>query len=324
MRPWNFWPTGRRTHGSTRSTQVNPTYGEGYALVAHHLVLNRRYEDGVAYYRKAIEADPQLWSARSELGINLMRLGQEDEPRQQLEMCYDNGYRERRDRQQPAPARQLQEFCDLQGRRRPSSSCKKRKPICCYPYFRDRNAEARHRDLREEIQDEASRARCRWKSIRTTKTSPCAPWACRDWARLGVTFGEVVAMDSPSGRKPGDFNWASTLWHEMSHVFILTATNHRVPRWFTEGLAVHEETEANPGVGRPHHAGHPGRDSRQETAAGRRARSRLCSARVSESQVIVSYYQAGRICDYIQEPLGRGQAARHGALLRQAARPRRR
>src|SRR5208282_3278730 len=41
---------------------VNPSYGEGYALVAHHLVLNRRYEDGVAYYRKAIEADPQLWS----------------------------------------------------------------------------------------------------------------------------------------------------------------------------------------------------------------------------------------------------------------------
>ncbi len=39
---------------------------------------------------------------------------------------------------------------------------------------------------------------------------------------LGVTFGEVVAMDSPSGRKPGDFSWASTLWHEMSHVFILT------------------------------------------------------------------------------------------------------
>ena len=26
----------------------------------------------------------------------------------------------------------------------------------------------------------------------------------------------------------------------MSHVFILTATNFRVPRWFTEGLAVHD------------------------------------------------------------------------------------
>ena len=93
-RPSKFSRTVRPMRGSRKSAQVNPTYGEGYAIVAHHLVLNRRYEDGIAYYRKAIEADPQLWSARSELGINLMRLGQEDEPRQQLEMCYNNGYRD--------------------------------------------------------------------------------------------------------------------------------------------------------------------------------------------------------------------------------------
>ena len=28
---------------------VNPSYGEGYALVGHHLVLHMRYEEGVAY-----------------------------------------------------------------------------------------------------------------------------------------------------------------------------------------------------------------------------------------------------------------------------------
>ena len=70
---------------------VNPGYGEGYAIVARHLVLNYRYPEAVAYYRKAVEADPRLWSARSELGINLMRLGEEDEPRQQLELSYTNG-----------------------------------------------------------------------------------------------------------------------------------------------------------------------------------------------------------------------------------------
>src|SRR5713101_1314127 len=75
--------------------QVNPTYGKGYALIAFHLVINRRYDEGVAYYRKAIDRDPRLWSARSQLGINLMRLGQEDEPRKQLEMCYNNGYRDK-------------------------------------------------------------------------------------------------------------------------------------------------------------------------------------------------------------------------------------
>ena len=65
-------------------------------------------------------------------------------------------------------------------------------------------------------------------------------------AHRASPFDEVVAMDSPSGRKPGDFNWGSTLWHEMDHVFVLAATNHRVPRWFAEGLAVHEEGQANP------------------------------------------------------------------------------
>src|SRR5207245_1633173 len=39
---------------------------------------------------------------------------------------------------------------------------------------------------------------------------------------LGATFADVVAMDSPSGRPPGTFLWASTLRHEMSHVFILS------------------------------------------------------------------------------------------------------
>jgi hypothetical protein len=30
------------------------------------------------------------------------------------------------------------------------------------------------------------------------------------WALLGVTFETVIAMDSPSGRPPGSFHWAST------------------------------------------------------------------------------------------------------------------
>src|SRR5208283_5817478 len=32
--------------------QINPSYGEGPAIIAHHLLLNYRFEDGVAYYRK--------------------------------------------------------------------------------------------------------------------------------------------------------------------------------------------------------------------------------------------------------------------------------
>ena len=116
---------------------------------------------------------------------------------------------------------------------------------------------------------------------------------------LGVTFGQVVAMDSPSARQPGDFNWGSTLWHEMSHVYILSATNRRVPRWFTEGLAVHEETQVSPEWG--------DRVS-PEILAAIRDKKLLPVAKLDRgfifpdypAQVVVSYFEAGSICDYIK------------------------
>src|SRR6202042_1614170 len=68
--------------------------GEGYADVAAALVINRRYEDGILYYRKAIAATPDLWRAHSQLGVNLMRFGQNDEARKELEIAYNNDYRD--------------------------------------------------------------------------------------------------------------------------------------------------------------------------------------------------------------------------------------
>jgi len=66
---------------------------------------------------------------------------------------------------------------------------------------------------------------------------------------LGVSFGRVVAMDSPAARRVGEFNWGSTLWHEIGHVFTLGATAGRVPRWLSEGLSVYEERRARPSWG---------------------------------------------------------------------------
>src|SRR6185369_15149524 len=66
---------------------------------------------------------------------------------------------------------------------------------------------------------------------------------------LGACFGPVIAMDSPSARDRGQFNWGSTLWHEIAHTFHLALSDNRVPRWLTEGLAVLEERRAKPGWG---------------------------------------------------------------------------
>jgi tetratricopeptide (TPR) repeat protein len=67
--------------------KINPHDGEAYATAGHFFVINRRYTEGIQYYRKALDLDPDLQSARSELGINLMRLGKEDEARAMLEQA---------------------------------------------------------------------------------------------------------------------------------------------------------------------------------------------------------------------------------------------
>jgi tetratricopeptide (TPR) repeat protein len=125
---------------------------------------------------------------------------------------------------------------------------------------------------------------------------------------LGVTFtsatyGSFIAMDSPSGRPPGTFHWASTLWHEMSHVFTLTLTDSHVPRWFTEGLAVHEETAVSPEWGDR---------LAPPVIMAIKDKKLLPVAELDRGfvhptgpmQVVVSYFQAGRICDYINDKWG--------------------
>jgi tetratricopeptide (TPR) repeat protein len=67
---------------------------------------------------------------------------------------------------------------------------------------------------------------------------------------LGACFGRVVTMDSPKARPPGDFSWQATLWHEMAHVFTLQLSKYRVPRWLTEGISTFEEHRRQPAWGR--------------------------------------------------------------------------
>jgi tetratricopeptide (TPR) repeat protein len=283
--------------------RVNPTYGEGYALVAHHLELNYRFDDAIGYYRKAIEADPRLWSARSQLGVGLMRLGQEDEPFKQLEMCYNNGYR---DAETVNSLRLLDSYKNFVTYKENGTVLRLRK----------NEAELLHPYFEAELQKIIAAYD---KKYQTKLTGPVQvevypdheDFAVRTMGMpglgaLGVTFGQVVAMDSPAARKPGDFNWGSTLWHEMSHVYVLSLTNRRVPRWFTEGVAVHEETQVSPEWG--------DRVS-PDILVAIRDKKLLPIAKLDRgfifpdypAQVVVSYFEAGSICDYIKSHWGEGK-----------------
>ena len=115
---------------------------------------------------------------------------------------------------------------------------------------------------------------------------------------LGVEFGYLVAMDRPSGSREGEFHWGTTLWHEIAHIFTLEATGNLVPRWFSEGVSVFEEWSTGPLPGRhiPVRVLEAMADDRFLPVAeldGGFMRPTY------EGQVIVSYTQAGLLCQYI-------------------------
>ncbi len=284
-----------------RILKVNPAYGEAYSTAGHFYVINRRYEEGIAAYRKALELNPRLWEARAELGVNLMRLGEDAEARQQLEECYNANYKSY---ETVNTLRLLDKYKDFVTFKTPTNVLRldKKEAELLRPYFEseiERNMAAYEKKyqmtLKGPLQVEVYPDHPDFE-VRTTGMPGIG-------GILGVTFETVIAMDSPSGRPPGSFHWASTLRHEMSHAYVIQATNSRVPRWFTEGLAVYEETAAAPDWG-----------DRLDPEVIHAIQHKLLLP-VAEldrgfirpsypSQVIVSYFQGGKICNYIAEKWG--------------------
>lgn len=279
---------------------VNPIYGDGYATAAHFFVINRRYEEGITQYRKALQLDPSLNEARSRLGITLMQLGQEEDGRKELETAYNAGYQ---NLETVNSLRLMDTYKDYVKSKTPKTVLMLHK----------KEADL----LRLYFQPEFERALATYEKkykFKLAKPVQLEVYPNHDdfgvrtlgipgLGILGVTFGYVVAMDSPSGRVPGQWHWAATMWHELSHVYVLEMTNHRVPRWFTEGLAVFEETAASPDWGDHLDPG---------TIAALKEKKLLPVAELDRGfvhpsygdQVTVSYYQGGQICTFINETWG--------------------
>jgi len=294
-----------------KALAFNPRYGEIYAEQAHFYVITRRYREATERLRKAIEVAPSLWRAHAELGVNLMREGLDDEGRRHLEIAYGGD---------PYSAKtvntlrlldtydQFETFEDADpgadGVVRAVFRLDKDESELLLPYVRELTTRAVAEFTRKYDFELKSPVRVEFYpnhddfAVRTM--------AMPGIGLLGVTFGYVVAMDSPSGREPGGFHWGTTLWHELAHVFTLESTDHLVPRWYSEGISMYEEwmadvrwgesvgpeyieavrksellpiVELDRGFIRPKHAG----------------------------QVAISYMQAGFVCKYIAERWGEGK-----------------
>jgi tetratricopeptide (TPR) repeat protein len=126
---------------------------------------------------------------------------------------------------------------------------------------------------------------------------------------LGACFGRVVTLDSPRAR-PGEFQWEATLWHELAHVITLQMSNQRLPRWLSEGISEYEETVERPGKwGRAGDLMFANLLNRGETIPLKE----LNAAFQSPQLIGVGYYQASLLVHHIVDRFG------HEALRRLVA-----
>ncbi len=261
---------------------------------------HRKYEDALAFARDAATADPDSWTAWGLMGLNQVRLGRVEAGRENLEKAFTGDpfnlwFKNTLDL--------LDTFVDYR--------------VIETPHFQLVLHESEADLLVPYIVPVAERA---WREmsarygyappvpIRVEVYPSHADFSVRTVGlvgigALGVSFGPALAMDSPAARNRGDFNWASTLWHEIAHTFHIGVSNSEVPRWFSEGLAVHEQRIADPGWG--HQAG---MSFVASLAAGElRPVSELdrgFSNPRHPGEVRDSYYQASLVFEVIEERHG--------------------
>jgi len=290
------------------SLAENPGFGDIYAIPAHFYVITRRYREAIELYQKAVDIEPNNAAAREELGVNLLRDNQMSRARENLELAYEE------DPFSPKAVntlRLLDSFEDFRIITDPVEPKPGVLPIV-FRLHRDEAAAIVPYALkltRDSITEFTARYGFELQEPVVIEMYPDhEDFAVRTAGMpglgiLGATFGYVVAMDSPSGRPPEQFQWGTTLWHEMAHVFTLEATDHLVPRWFSEGVSVFEEWRSgpNPGVRIPMSVYKAMADDRLLPIA------ELDEGFIRptyDEQVIVSYMQAGLVCQYIDQFFG--------------------
>ncbi|MBX6362478.1 MAG: tetratricopeptide repeat protein [Gemmatimonadetes bacterium] len=229
-----------------RAATSAPAAADFYIALAELSQQHRRYRVAKDFARQAVEADSLSWRGWGVLGLNQLRTGEIEAARRSLERSF---------RGDPYNVwiKNTLDLLDTFSRYESRRSARfelflyGKEAELLYPYMAAL-AEAAYDSLARRYAFRPA------TPVRVEVYPSHADFSVRTvglagLGALGVSFGNILAMDSPSARDPGDFNWGSTLWHEIAHAFTLGASDGRVPRWLTEGLSVLEERRARPGWG---------------------------------------------------------------------------
>lgn len=231
-----------------RAHAINPVYSDIYRIAGARAAGAYRFPEAAELVRQAIALDPGNTRAHAELGLHLLRTGDEPAARAALDRSFADDPFDVVTFNLLSMMDTLDEFetferGDLIVRLHPDEAPALKEYVLT---------------LAQEAVDTLS------ARYAMTVEGPILieifprhdDFAVRNLGlpgmigALGACFGSVVTMDSPRARPPGDFNWQSTLWHEIAHVITLQMSKQRLPRWLSEGISTYEEKREKAAWGR--------------------------------------------------------------------------
>lgn len=220
----------------------NKEFSRFYAIVGEYAEWEHRYDDIVAMMREAVKVDAEDEKAWAQLGLTLLRSGDETAGLDALKKAWSKDHFNVRVfntlnlYEKTIPADYESGAAGLFRVRYPKAE----KPVL-ERYVPRMLAEAwgsmkaRYGMVPQNPVHVELYANREQFSVRTS--------GLPNIGIQGVCFGRVVAAMSPRSEP---FNWGNVLWHELGHVFAIQLSKNHVPRWFTEGLSEYETIARRP------------------------------------------------------------------------------
>ncbi len=224
--------------------EFNPICSEVYRVPGRIASRHYLFEEGSALQKAALELDPNDHDARALYTLDLMRLGREFEGQAEAEIAFAAD---------PFNVQlynllQLMETVDGFSVRENGEFIlklpKNEEPLIADDASRMLAYAIEHLQKKYEVEIE--------KPVLVEMFDKHDDFMVRsvglpgNVGHLGICFGKLVTMDSPSARPRGSWNWRTVLWHEFMHVISLQKTKNKMPRWLSEGISVYEEGQYSP------------------------------------------------------------------------------
>lgn len=291
-----------------KALQLNSSYGDAYAIPAYVYMITFKYDQVGEFYQKAVDIQPDHYSAHLQLGANHLRQNRSTLAREHFTIAFDG------DSFNPEAVNSMRlmdtydsfDVVNFKAENTQNSipdlslRLDKKERDLLAPYVSDLALNA--------IDQFEDRYQFKLKETAHIEVYPnhddfiVRAIGMPGVPLLGVAFGYLVAMDSPTAKKGNDYHWGTTLWHEVAHIFTIKASQHNVPRWFSEGVSVYEEWQTGPLAVESGYARVPlnvYKSLEEHEFLPIADLDNGFSRPQYNNQVIVSYNQAGLICDFI-------------------------